>query len=79
MPETPTASEAMAAAVSGWRQAVDIIAAQQRALDWCVAQFGISVLPKDETIAREYVERVLSAQKTGRDYLNAMRQTGANE
>lgn len=64
------------AATLGWKQAVGIIEAQQRALDWCVAQFGQSVLPKNEDLAREYVEKVVSAQKTGRDYLTSMRRAG---
>lgn len=68
--------------VNGWKQAVSIIEAQQKALDWCTARLEKcehekSEHEKSEQLAREFHEVVLKAQKTGRLYVDSMKKAGA--
>ena len=67
--------------VDGWNQAIGIVEHQNAALSWCLDQFHelrkAGMLPKDEELARGFHEIVESAHKTGKDYVNSMRQSGA--
>lgn len=58
-----------------------IVEHQNAALSWCLDQFAelskAGMLPKDEELARGFHEIVQSAHKIGKDYVNAMRQSGA--
>ena len=75
--DAPSAIDALAACISGWRQAEGIVQAQSIALDWCVAQFAAlkrdGKLPDDAHLAREYNDVVISARNAGIEYLAAMR------
>lgn len=63
--------------MNGWKQAVSIIEAQQKALDWCMARIAKVDHEKSEELAREYYEIVMRAQKTGSMYVESMRKSGA--
>ena len=63
-------------AVRGWKQALGIVVAQQKAIDWCVERFAEMNLPQGDDIAREYWETVLRAKSTGADYIAAMEAAG---
>lgn len=74
--------EEYALAVRGWKQAVGVIEAQQKALDWMSDLLGIwkdeGRLPtNDEDLARQHYEVFERARRVGSDYVNAMRQSGA--
>jgi len=64
-------------AVNGWRQAISIVEAQQKALDWCMARLKKIDHEQSEHLAREYYEIVMRAQKTGEMYVKSMRTSGA--
>lgn len=68
-------------AVNGWKQAVDIIEKQQRALEWCVTEIrrlgDEGHVEHDEQKAKEFYEVVQRAIGTGGAYIEAMRQSGA--
>lgn len=74
-------SNELAKLVNGWKQALSIIEAQQRALDWCDAEFHSlakqGLLPQSEIKAREEHEILQRARNTGRVYLDAMRKASA--
>lgn len=67
-------------AVNGWKQAIGIIAKQQKALMWYEAEIQRLALAgkieKSPERSREYVEIVQPALNIGGEYLYAMRQAG---
>ena len=68
-------------ASKGWERAIRIIADQQKALAWCLAQFRAmkeaGVLPQDEALAREFHDTVEVPHKIATLYMDAMRRAGA--
>ena len=70
-----------AQAVRGWKQAVGIVEAQQKALDWVNALVDEWAkegrLPQNEVLAEDFHSQFERARNVGADYVKAMRQSGA--
>ena len=73
--------EEWAQAVRGWKQAVVVIEAQQKALDWINARLiewnNEGRLPQGEPLARDFYDKFERGRSVGADYVKAMRHSGA--